>query len=118
LTGRSAEAYLDEAARETLVTVNLYLATVADIVKLHQGTLDKYIGDCVMAFWGAPMLNPEHALACVRAAIDAQRAIQGLNDKRFLENTRREAENQRLLARGQQPLPMLSLLSLGTGINT
>jgi adenylate cyclase len=118
LTGRSAEAYSDEAARETLATVNLYLATVADIVKLHQGTLDKYIGDCVMAFWGAPMLNPEHALACVRAAIDAQRAIQALNDKRFLENTRREAENQRLLARGQQPLPMLSLLSLGTGINT
>jgi class 3 adenylate cyclase len=64
------------------------------------------------------MLNPQHALACVRAAIDAQRAIQALNDKRFLENTRREAENQRLLARGQQPLPMLSLLSLGTGINT
>jgi adenylate cyclase len=114
LTGRSAEAYSDEAARETLATVNLYLATVADIVKLHQGTLDKYIGDCVMAFWGAPVVNHQHALVCVRAAIDAQRAIQALNDKRFLENTRREAENLRLLAGGQRPLPMLSASSYGT----
>ena len=42
-------------------TVNLYLAVVADAVKKHGGTLDKYIGDCVMAFWGAPTPNEKHA---------------------------------------------------------
>ena len=78
---------IDESARETLETVNLYLATVADAVKKHGGTLDKYIGDCVMAFWGAPTPNEKHALACVRAAIDAQRAIHELNEKRSAQNT-------------------------------
>ena len=46
LTGAAAEAYYDEQARETLKTVNTYLATIADQIKLHDGTLDKYIGDC------------------------------------------------------------------------
>ena len=50
----TAEKYFEESARETLETVNLYLAAVADVIKNHGGTLDKYIGDCVMAFWNAP----------------------------------------------------------------
>ncbi len=59
----------EESARETLETVNLYLAAVADVIKEHGGTLDKYIGDCVMAFWNAPTPNEKHALSCVEAAI-------------------------------------------------
>ena len=58
LTGEAAEMCFDDSARETLNTVNLYLACVADTVKQHDGTLDKYIGDCVMAFWGAPTPQP------------------------------------------------------------
>jgi adenylate cyclase len=46
-----AEKHFEESARETLEIVNLYLATVAEAVKKNGGTLDKYIGDCVMAFW-------------------------------------------------------------------
>jgi class 3 adenylate cyclase/CHASE2 domain-containing sensor protein len=118
LTGEAAEAHFDSEARKTLETVNLYLGTIADKIKEHNGTLDKYIGDCVMAFWGAPTANPQHALNCVRAAIDSQRAMHVLNQQRAAENERREKENVSRIAAGEPPLDMLPLLSLGSGINT
>jgi adenylate cyclase len=118
LDPKAAEAAYNESARETLNTVNAYLAIVADTVKKHDGTLDKYIGDCVMAFWGAPTPNPGHALTCVRAAIEAQRAIHELNVKRAEENRQREAENAARVSAGLMPKPALPTLSLGTGINT
>ena len=113
-----AEAYLDDQAREILSTVNLYLGVIADTIKMHNGTLDKYIGDCVMAFWGAPAPSDRQALDAVRAAIDAQRAIYALNLRRAAENQRREEENEARMAASQPPLPLLTLLALGTGINT
>ncbi len=115
LTGPAATACMNQQAGEVLETVNLYLSIVANKVKLHGGTLDKYIGDSVMSFWGAPVPNECHAVCTVRAAIDAHRAIQVLNLERAAENQRREQES---LAAGQPKLPLLSLLSLGTGINT
>ncbi|MBC8001197.1 MAG: CHASE2 domain-containing protein [Opitutaceae bacterium] len=118
LTGDVAEAYFDKSAAETLETVNLYLATIANTIKARGGTLDKYIGDCVMAFWGAPSSNDRHALDCVLAAIDAQRAMYALNQQRFAENKRREEENKTRVATGEFPLSMLPLLSLGSGINS
>ena len=113
-----AETCIEESAQETLETVNLYLATVADAVKKHGGTLDKYIGDCVMAFWGAPTPNERHASDCVRAAIDAQRASHDLNEKRSAQNNARETENRARLSAGMPPKPPLRALQLGTGINT
>jgi Adenylate cyclase, family 3 (some proteins contain HAMP domain) len=113
-----AETCIEESARETLETVNLYLTTVADAVKKHGGTLDKYIGDCVMAFWGAPTPNERHASDCVWAAIDAQRAIRDLNERRTAQNTARETENRARLSAGMPPKPPLRALQLGTGINT
>lgn len=118
LTGDAAEACYARQAGEILATVNLYLAQVADMVIKHDGTLDKYIGDCVMAFWGAPAPAPHHALACVRAAVDAQRAIFDLNQRRDKENKSIEAENARRAVTGEAPLPLRPLLQLGTGINT
>jgi class 3 adenylate cyclase len=113
-----AETCIEESAQETLETVNLYLTTVADAVKKHGGTLDKYIGDCVMAFWGAPTPNEKHASDCVWAAIDAQRAIRDLNEKRSAQNNARETENRARLSAGLPPRPPLRALQLGTGINT
>ncbi len=113
-----AEAYLDKQAAELLATVSLYLSLIADTIKRHNGTFDKYIGDCVLAFWGAPIPNDRHALQCVRAAIDAQRAIYELNLQRAAENKRREQDNVARLAAGQPPYPMLRLLALGSGITT
>jgi len=118
LTGPAAEACFDEQARETLDTVNRYLGLVADTVIRADGTLDKFIGDCVMAFWGAPTSNPKHALACVRAAIEAQRSVYQLNQQRSAENKKREFENLTRVAAGQPPRPMLPILFLGSGINT
>ncbi len=44
----------------------------------HRGTIDKYIGDGVMAFWGAPVARTDHAAAAVAAALDMQRALADL----------------------------------------
>jgi class 3 adenylate cyclase/CHASE2 domain-containing sensor protein len=118
LNETEARAYFDRIAAEQLSTVNLYLATIADTIKAHLGTLDKYMGDCVMAFWGAPVRNEKHALCCVRAAIDCQRALYRLNQDRFAENETRKKDNAVRGEAGQPPLPLLPLLSLGTGINT
>jgi class 3 adenylate cyclase/CHASE2 domain-containing sensor protein len=118
LAGAAAEASYDEQARETLDTVNLYLGLVADTVIKHDGTWDKFIGDCVMAFWGAPTPNPSHALACVRAAIEAQRAVYQLNQQRSAENRKRELENLARISAGLPPKPLLAVLLLGSGINT
>lgn len=118
LSEEQAEAYFDEQARETLNTVNTYLALVADQVKKHDGTLDKYIGDCVMAFWGAPTVMDQQALCCVRAAVDAQRAVFDLNKLRLQENEKRELENMARASAGLTPKPFVPILLLGTGINT
>jgi len=94
------------------------LGLVADTIIKHDGTLDKFIGDCVMAFWGAPTPNPRHAVQCVRAAVETQRAIYRLNLERAAENERRKQEQETRAAAGLPPQPMLPLLLLGSGINS
>jgi class 3 adenylate cyclase len=118
LTGEAAAVCFDEQAKETLNTVNLYLGVVADTVINQDGTLDKFIGDCVMAFWGAPTPNPKHAVACVHAAIEAQQAVYQLNRQRSAENRKRELENLVRVSAGLPPKPILPILLLGSGINT
>jgi class 3 adenylate cyclase/CHASE2 domain-containing sensor protein len=118
LTGAAAEMRFDEQARETLETVNTYLGIVADAILSYDATLDKFIGDCVMAFWGAPAAQPDHALLCVRAAIAAQRAIYELNLQRSVENQKRELENLTGISAGLEAKPLLPILLLGTGINS
>ena len=71
---------------------------VRKVVHEHHGTLDKYIGDAVMAFWGAPMDDPKHADHAVEASIAMHHALRELN-----------VEFER---RGLMPL------SIGIGINT
>jgi adenylate cyclase len=118
LSPAEAEAYYDKLAEGTLSTVSTYLGTIAGMIKKHKGTLDKYIGDCVMAFWGAPVENPRHACDAVRAAIDAQRAVLALNVSRDKENKEIEAANAARAAQGLPEVAPKPLLSMGTGINT
>lgn len=67
---------------EVIVPVlNELLDTVTPIIFKHDGTLDKYIGDAVMAFWGAPKKQSDHALRAVRAALEIQKAVSLLEEK-------------------------------------
>lgn len=62
--------------------INAYLTAMSEVIRDgHQGTLDKYIGDAVMAFWGAPVPNADHAQDAVRAALAMQGAAQRLNQE-------------------------------------
>ncbi|MFZ2989928.1 adenylate/guanylate cyclase domain-containing protein, partial [Ideonella sp.] len=72
--------------------LNQYFSTATRIVHAHQGTLDKFIGDAVMAFWGAPQTQADHAARAVRATLaladaagplNAELAARGLPGIRF-----------------------------------
>ena len=58
--------------------INLYLNAMTRIIMAHDGTVDKFIGDAVMAFWGAPLDDAEHALHAVQSAIAMQEAMRDL----------------------------------------
>jgi adenylate cyclase len=61
--------------------INEYLTTMSGIIRHHRGTLDKYIGDAVMAFWGAPVADADHARQGVITAIEMQRECVKLREK-------------------------------------
>jgi adenylate cyclase len=70
----------ERLAPETLgELLNQYLEAMTDVVFEHGGLLDKYIGDAVMAFWGAPADAPDHAIRCCDAALDMRAALERLN---------------------------------------
>ena len=58
-----------------------YLSEMTQVVFQHKGTVDKYIGDCVMAIWNAPFEDPEHALNAVRTALDFQERTLAVSAK-------------------------------------
>jgi adenylate cyclase len=67
---------LSERLHERIVPLlSRYLETTSSAVVAHGGTIDKFIGDAVMAFWGAPMEDPDHAANACAAALTAQRAL-------------------------------------------
>jgi adenylate cyclase len=61
--------------------MNEYLGAMTTIVRHHRGTLDKYIGDAIMAFWGAPVEDAEHARNAVLTALEMQKKLPELNKK-------------------------------------
>ncbi|EME71589.1 adenylate cyclase 1 [Paramagnetospirillum caucaseum] len=65
------------AAGDLLVHVSRHLAAISECVAEEDGTVDKYVGDAVMAFWGAPIWRDDHALRGCIAALKAQR-VQAL----------------------------------------
>ena len=74
-----SEALRPEELREY---INEYLTNMSSIIRSrYRGTLDKYIGDAIMAFWGAPVDDADHARNGVMAAIDMQRECEALNAK-------------------------------------
>ena len=65
--------------RQVVDLLNEYFPVMADIVFRHEGTLEKYIGDALMAVWGAPVPHPDDVDRAVRAAVEMQRALARLN---------------------------------------
>ncbi len=65
--------------QEVAIWLNRYFSLISQIVVTHRGTLDKYIGDSVMAFWGAPVNSESHASDALAAALDMQKGIDELS---------------------------------------
>jgi adenylate cyclase len=59
--------------------LNRFLTAMTEVIHTYNGTVDKYIGDAVMAFWGAPVDDPMHADHAVAAALAMQREVDRLN---------------------------------------
>ncbi len=98
-----AERLKDDPERLTTL-VNRLLDPLSEEVLKRGGTIDKYIGDCVMAFWNAPLPDPDHAVHAVEAALGMVEAA-----RRFDEQLRQEADPS------GQPLPSIAV---GVGVNT
>jgi adenylate cyclase len=83
---------------EIVAMLNVYFTRMVDIVFEHRGTLDKFVGDMVMALFGAPLDDPDHADHAVQTALDMIEALERLNEE--------------WQAEGRAPL------DIGIGINT
>ena len=85
-------------ATNVVELLNIYFSAMNDIIFQYKGTLDKFIGDAIMAFWGAPVKNNEHVLDSVCAGLKMTREL--------------ESVNQKLISKNYPPI------SIGVGINT
>jgi len=94
---RGFTAFSEESQPEELVSVlNQYLGAAADAVLNEEGTIDKFLGDAVMAWFNAPILQADHSLRAVRAALAIRAAVVELH----------------------KVMPPSSQLSFGVGIHT
>jgi adenylate cyclase len=84
--------------------INRFLTPMTEIILAHDGTIDKYMGDCIMAFWNAPMTVPEHARKACAAALAMHAKLAELNAK-----WQADAKAQGL---------SLPEIHIGTGLNT
>ena len=83
---------------EVVNMLNEYFTSMTEIIFHHDGTIDKFMGDCIMSFWGAPLPHKDDALRAVKTALEMREALQKLTKKWEIE--------------GKLPIAM------GTGINT
>lgn len=76
---RGFTTFCEKNQPETVVPIlNELLDTCSEVIVRHDGTLDKYIGDAIMAFWGAPVTQPDHAVRAAKAAIEMREAMDRL----------------------------------------
>ena len=78
--------------------INRFLTRMTDVIIANGGTIDKFMGDCIMAFWNAPIEDGEHEEHAVQAAIDMQNELLKLNQQLAVEG--------------------LPTIAIGIGINT
>lgn len=79
---RGFTTFSEKFPPETVIaTLNEHLNMMVSVIFKYQGTLDKFVGDCVMAFWGAPLVQPNHAELAARAALEMIEGLEKLNEK-------------------------------------
>jgi adenylate cyclase len=86
--------------------INSFLTPMSKVINDHKGTIDKYIGDCIMAFWNAPLDVPHHAREAVRTAVEMRRILKRLNEQLAAEAT----------ASGKTSVKIRAGVGLNTGI--
>jgi adenylate cyclase len=91
-------------AHELTTFINNLLTPLSEVILENRGTIDKYMGDAIMAFWNAPLDDPEHAEHALRSGLAMIRRMEGLN-----EVWRKEAE-----AAGR----VHARVAIGIGINS
>ncbi len=99
---KSFSTLSEKVTPEHLVHIlNKYLTVMSDLVLEQKGTIDKYIGDAIVSFFGAPLDLPDHASRACLAAIRMKQAEKKLNDE--------------LLASGEIPMPILTRIGINSG---
>jgi adenylate cyclase len=73
------------APDRVLRLLNSYLGAMADVILTHQGTIDEFVGDAILAIFGAPLGRPDDARRAVLCAVEMQVAIQELNRRNEAE---------------------------------
>jgi class 3 adenylate cyclase/ActR/RegA family two-component response regulator len=81
--------------------LNLYLSTMSTIITNNFGTIDKYVGDAIIAFFGAPLHQENHAALACRSALQIKEAEKDLN--------------RRIAEEGLSPLPIFTRIGINTG---
>ncbi|MDR2501056.1 MAG: response regulator [Treponema sp.] len=95
---RIAEAL---SPKDLVALLNQYLSTMSDVILEQKGTIDKYEGDAIIAFFGAPLELPDHALRACTSAILMKRFEAGLN--------------RQFIAQKKSPIPLLTRIGINTG---
>ena len=86
IRGFTAISELYKSDPQGLTTlINQFLTPMTDVILERHGTIDKYMGDCIMAFWNAPLDDNEHAKHACASALIMVTAVRELNDKRETE---------------------------------
>src|ERR1017187_2279558 len=98
-----SEIYKDDPQGLTTL-MNNFLPPMTNAIIEHNGTIDKYIGDAIMAFWNAPLHDPAHEINACEAALEMLRRVETLNQQR----------EQQAKETGQRFLP----IKVGVGLNT
>jgi adenylate cyclase len=99
---KSFSTLSEKVTPEHLVEIlNKYLTIMSDIVLAEKGTIDKYIGDAIVSFFGAPLDLPDHATRACMAAVRMKQAETKLNEE--------------MIASGETPMPIYTRIGVNTG---
>ena len=74
--------------KEVVSMLNHYLGGMTEAVLKNKGTLDKYIGDCIMAVFNSPLRQDDHTIRAVRTALDMQKAVERISKKKEVPKVR------------------------------